>query len=198
MSLDEVIQTERFQASSSKSQVGRAPLSRPLLKGSGFKCARRSNHQPIPKRSQVSGVGQTSISKHAISNIRPERATRILERLSTRYIEYSTAARKEINAKTDEFIELQLLKIEANVDSLQDIIDQQRQEAEVLDLSRNEQAYFQELIQLETQQEELRLSLRSLSALEGYLARGVENTSIPPSTFLTSDAVASGAGRTTL
>ena len=55
-----------------------------------------------------------------------------------RYIEYSTAAREAVNRKTDEFLEQQLLKIEANVDSLQDIIDQQREEAKVLDLTRNE------------------------------------------------------------
>ena len=138
----------------------------------------------------VSGVGQTSILKLQINDIRPERAIEFLDALSTRYIEYSTAAREEVNRKTDEFIETQLIKIEANVDSLQRIIDEQREKAGNLSLTRNEQAYFQELVQLETQQEELRLSLRSLGALEEYLGRGVENTSIPPSAFLTVDAVA--------
>ena len=60
----------------------------------------------------------------------------------------------------------------------------------MLDLTRNEQVYFQELVQLETQREELRLKLRSLTSLESYLGRGVENTNIPPSAFLTADAVA--------
>ena len=57
-------------------------------------------------------------------------------------------------------------------------------------MTRGEQAFFTELIQLETTREKLRLNLRSLEALESYLSRGVENTSIPPSTFLSSDAVA--------
>ena len=187
------LQTRDFKVTIQKAEDGKGTIGQAIAQGQRFQV--HTNDQIINSyRSglSVSGVGQTSILKMQINNIRQERATEFLDALSARYIQYSTAARKEINAKTDEFIELQLLKIEANVDSLQNIIDQQRQEAEVLDLSRNEQAYFQELIQLETQQEELRLSLRSLSALEGYLARGVENTSIPPSTFLTSDAVASG------
>ena len=83
--------------------------------------------------------------------------------MSRRYIEYSTATREAINSKTDEFIETQLLQIEANIDSLQDIIDQQREKSEVIDLTRNEQAYFQELVQLETNQEKLRVNLRSLA-----------------------------------
>ena len=74
--------------------------------------------------------------------------------------------------------------------SLHSIIDQQREEAKVLDLTRNETVYFQELVQVETQREELRLKLRSLTSLESYLSRGVENTSIPPSAFLTQDPVA--------
>ena len=59
-----------------------------------------------------------------------------------------------------------------------------------MDLTRNEEGYFQELLQLETQQEQIRLNLGSLTALEGYLNQGAENTSIPPSAFLTKDAVA--------
>ena len=187
----EVVQNGDFKLAIRRASDGRGTIEQAIAQGQRFQV--RNDEQIIRQyRSglQISGVGQTSILKLQINDIRPERAIEFLDALSKRYIEYSTAAREEVNAKTDEFIETQLFQIEANIDSLQDIIDQQRERAEVLDLTRNEQVYFQELVQLESQREELRLNLRSLEALEDYLGRGVENTSIPPSAFLTSDAVA--------
>ena len=187
----EEVQTGDFRLIIRKAESGRGTIEQAMAQGQRFQV--RSDNQIIGQYRgglSVSGVGQTSILKLQISDILPDRAIEFLDALSVRYIEYSTAAREEVNRRTDEFLEQQLIKIEANVDSLQDIIDQQRQEAEILDLTRNEQAYFTELVQIETQREELRLKLRSLSALEEYLSRGVENTSIPPSTFLTQDAVA--------
>ena len=187
----ETVQTSDFKLVIQRAGDGRGTIEQAIAQGQRFQV--RNDSQIIGQyRSglSVSGVGQTSILKLQVNDIRPERAIEFLDALSKRYIEYSTAAREEVNAKTDEFIETQLIQIEANVDSLQTIIDQQRERAEFLDLTRNEQAYLTELVQLETQQEELRLSLRSLGALEEYLGRGVENTSIPPSAFLTVDAVA--------
>ncbi len=187
----DVVQNGDFKLAVQRATNGRGTIQQAIAQGQRFQV--RNDEQIIRQyRSglRVSGVGQTSILKLQINDIRPERAIEFLDALSKRYIEYSTAAREEVNAKTDEFIETQLFQIEANIDSLQDIIDQQRERAEVLDLTRNEQVYFQELVQLESQREELRLNLRSLEALEDYLGRGVENTSIPPSAFLTSDAVA--------
>lgn len=188
---EDVVQNGDFKLAVQRATNGRGTIEQAIAQGQRFQV--RNDEQIIRQyRSglQISGVGQTSILKLQINDIRPERAIQFLDALSKRYIEYSTAAREEVNAKTDEFIETQLFQIEANIDSLQDIIDQQRERAEVLDLTRNEQVYFQELVQLESQREELRLNLRSLEALEDYLGRGVENTSIPPSAFLTSDAVA--------
>ncbi|MGB0511362.1 MAG: GumC family protein, partial [Flavobacteriales bacterium] len=187
----DLVQNGDFKLIIRRAQESRGTIEQAIAQGQRFQV--RNDNQIIGQyRSglSVSGVGQTSILKLQINDIRPERAMEFLDALSKRYIEYSTAAREEVNRKTDEFIETQLIKIEANVDSLQRIIDEQREKAGNLSLTRNEQAYFQELVQLETQQEELRLNLRSLKALEDYLGRGVENTSIPPSAFLTSDAVA--------
>jgi len=187
----DVVQTGDFKLVMRRTSEGRGSIKQAVAQGQRFQ-VRRDDQIIGQYRSglSVSGVGQTSILKLQINDIRPERAIEFLDALSKRYIEYSTAAREEVNRKTDNFIETQLIQIEANIDSLQGIIDLQREKAEVLDLTRNEQAYFQELVQLETQQEELKLNLRSLRALEDYLGRGVENTSIPPSAFLTSDAVA--------
>ena len=187
----EPIQNGDFTLTIRRSKEGRGTIEQAIEQGQRFQI--RNTTQIINSyrsRLSVSGVGQTSILKMQVNDILPDRAIEFLNALSDRYLEYSTSAREQINQKTDEFIEVQLLQIESNIDSLQDIIDQQRQSAEVYDLTRGEQAFFTELIQLETTREELRLNLRSLEALESYLSRGVENTSIPPSTFLTSDAVA--------
>ena len=185
----EVVQNGDFKLAIRRASDGRGTIEQAIAQGQRFQV--RSDEQLIRQYRaglSIGGVGQTSILKLQIHDLRPERAIEFLDVLSKRYIEYSTAAKEDVNAKTDAFIEAQLVQIEANVDSLQDIIDQQREQAEVIDLTRNEQIYFQELVLLESQREELRLSLRSLEALEAYLGRGVENTSIPPSAFLTSDA----------
>ena len=187
----DVVQTGDFKLSIRRAGDGRGSIEQAIAQGQRFQ-VRNDEDIILQYRSRlsVSGVGQTSILKLQINDIRPERAIEFLDALSKRYIEYSTATREAINSKTDEFIEAQLLQIEANIDSLQDIIDQQREKAEVIDLTRSEQTYFQELVQLESKQEELRVNLRSLGTLEDYLSRGVENTRIPPSTFLSADAVA--------
>ena len=148
---DEAVQTGDFRLIIRRAESGRGTIDQAIAQGQRFQV--RSDNQIINQyRSglSVSGVGQTSILKLAISDILPDRAIAFLDALSVRYIEYSTAAREQVNFKTDEFIEEQLIKIEANVDSLQNIIDLQRQNAEILDLSRSEQAYFQELVQLES------------------------------------------------
>ena len=136
-------------------------------------------------------MGQTSILKLQISNILPDRAIEFLDALSVRYIEYSTAAREAVNRKTDEFLDLQLLKIEANVDSLQDIIDAQREEAKVLDLTRNETGLLSRVGASSN------LSVKNCSSNSAAShhwnptsALASENTSIPPSAFLTQDPVA--------
>ena len=171
---------------------GRGTIQQAIAQGQRFTVRNEAQLiQHYRSKLAVKSVGQTSILNLSVDDNLPERATEFLDALAKRYIAYSTAAREEINRKTDEFLELQLTKIEANVDSLQSIIDQQREEGEVIELTRNEQVYFQELVQLETEEEELKLKLRSLDVLESYLARGIENTSIPPSAFLTEDAVAS-------
>ena len=187
----ETVQNGDFTLTIRKSKEGRGSIEQAIEQGQRFQIRNTSqiiNHY----RSQLSvtSVGQTSILKMQVNDILPDRAIEFLDALSNRYLEYSTSAREEINQKTDGFIAVQLLQIESNIDSLHNIIDQQRQNANVYDLTRGEQAYFAELIQLETTREELRLNLRSLEALESYLSRGAENTSIPPSTFLTNDAVA--------
>ena len=104
---------------------------RPLHKASASRCETTSTSSANTETdSSVNGVGQTSILKLQINDIRPERAIEFLDALSNRYIEYSTAAREEVNRKTDEFIETQLIQIEANIDSLQGIIDEQRRKPE--------------------------------------------------------------------
>ena len=188
---DEIIQNGDFKLAIHKTTENRGTIQQAVEQRQRFQV--RSNNQLISQyrsKVRVSTVGTTSILKLQIDDIRSERAIEFLDALSNRYIDYSTADRKETNRKTDEFIETQLIQIEANIDSLQNIIDQQRENTEVMDLTRNEQGYFQELLQLETQQEQIRLNLGSLIALEGYLNQGAENTSIPPSAFLTKDAVA--------
>ena len=188
---DEIIQNRDFKLAIHKTTENRGTIQQAVEQRQRFQV--RSNNQLISQyrsKVRVSSVGTTSILKLQIDDIRSERAIEFLDALSNRYIDYSTADRKETNRKTDEFIETQLIQIETNIDSLQNIIDQQRENTEVMDLTRNEEGYFQELLQLETQQEQIRLNLGSLTALEGYLNQGAENTSIPPSAFLTKDAVA--------
>ena len=189
---DEEVQTGDFKIRIRRTPETRGTIEQAIAQGQRFQV--RNNAQVLQhyrSRLNVTNVDQTSILSLQISDIRPERGVEFLEALTQRYIEYSTAAREEINAKTDKFIEGQLQKIEADTDSLHRIIDEQREKAEIIDLSRNEQRYFQELVQLETLQEELRIQLQSLTALERYLGRNSENSSIPPPNFLTSDDAAS-------
>ena len=108
----DVVQTGDFKLSIRRAGDGRGSIEQAIAQGQRFQV--RNDEDIIRQyrnRLSVNGVGQTSILKLQINDIRPERAIEFLDALSNRYIEYSTAARKEVNRKTDEFIGTQLIQI---------------------------------------------------------------------------------------
>ena len=139
----------------------------------------------------VDPVDRTSIVILQLEDIQAHRAVEFLNALISTYIDYTAEARTEVNQKTEDFIDEQLTSLEVTMDSLQNIIDQEKADAEVLDLTRDQQQMFLDLVEFESNRQKLNMQLQGLESLEKYLAAGVENTHIPPSSFLSEDRVAS-------
>lgn len=140
---------------------------------------------------KVDPVERTSIVVLQLEDIMAARAVEFLDALIGTYIKYTAEARTVVNQKTEAFIDNQLLALEYTMDSLQSIIDQEKADAEVLDLTRDQQQFFTNLVTLESNRQVFNRQMQGLEALEKYLASGTENTHIPPSSFLSEDRVAS-------
>jgi capsular exopolysaccharide synthesis family protein len=140
---------------------------------------------------KVDNVLRTSIVVLNLEDIMASRAVEFLDALINTYIDYTAEARTDVNQKTEAFIDKQLFSLETAMDSLQNIIDQEKADAEVLDLTRDQQQFFTDLVDLESTRQKYHHQLQGLEALEKYLSTGIENTHIPPTSFLSEDRVAS-------
>jgi len=133
---------------------------------------------------QVENIEGTNILALSSSNTLSGRAQEFLDILSEEYIEYTKEARLKSSLKTEKFINMQLEELVAIMDSLEMQVDRFKERNEILDLSREQTEFFNALVQLETQERELEFRMEALSSLRNYLSSGIEDNSLPPTSYL--------------
>ena len=133
---------------------------------------------------QVENIEGTNILALSSSNTLSGRAKKFLDILSEEYIEYTKESRLKSSLKTEKFINLQLEELVTIMDSLEMQVDGFKERNEILDLSREQTEFFEALVQLETQERELEFRLEALSSLRNYLGSGLEDNSLPPTSYL--------------
>ncbi len=133
---------------------------------------------------QVDNVVGTNILTLQSSSTLVGRAHEFLRILSDEYIEFTKESRLESSLKTEKFINIQLDELVTIMDSLEMQVDGFKKRNEILDLSREQTEFFDALVQLETQERELEFRLEALSSLRNYLGSGLEDNSLPPTSYL--------------
>jgi uncharacterized protein involved in exopolysaccharide biosynthesis len=133
---------------------------------------------------QVENITGTNILTLFSSSTLPGRAQEFLYILSDEYIEFTKEARLESSLKTEKFINIQLEELVTIMDSLEMQVDRFKERNEILDLSREQTEFFNALVQLETQERELEFRMEALNSLRNYLTSGLEDNSLPPTSYL--------------
>jgi len=133
---------------------------------------------------QVENISKTSILSLKATSTLPRRGLQFLDTLSRAYISYTREAKLDASNRTESFINIQLDELTSIMDSLEQQVDLFKEDKDVLDLSREQNEFFNSLVQLETQQRQLDLRLEAMRSLQRYLAVGVEEFGLPPTTYL--------------
>ena len=109
----------------------------------------------------------------------PDRAKRFLDTLAATYIDYTAEARLATNVQTERFINERLQEINALTDTLEQQVDYYRAQNEVLDLTREQNEYFNTLVDLERQLE-MDVQAESSTTWASSSRRGTAALSSPP------------------
>ncbi|MCB0814609.1 MAG: hypothetical protein KDB87_15790, partial [Flavobacteriales bacterium] len=137
----------------------------------------------------VENLEYTTILQVTVEDQIPIKAKLFLDSLSQEYINYTLKSEFDINENTLSYIDRQL-------DEVTDILGRHEQELEeyklnkdILDLNREENRYFQELVRFDNERRRLELMLESLDDLEDYVLNIGDEKLLPPSLYILEDDV---------
>ena len=136
-------------------------------------------HWPVPWRLANDQRGAHERHYHDLHDVFPDRAKRFLDTLAATYIDYTAEARLATNVQTERFINEQLQEINALTDTLERQVDYYRAQNEVLDLTREQNEYFNTLVDLERQLREMDVQAESLDDLGIFLSSRDGNAELP-------------------
>ena len=136
---------------------------------------------------QTTNVERTSVITMTCTDVLPDRAKRFLDTLAATYIDYTAEARLATNMQTEVFINGQLDEINALTDTLERQVDFYRAQNEVLDLTREQNEYFNSLVDLERQLREMDVQAESLDDLGIFLSSRDGSVELPPSSYFMLD-----------
>ncbi|MGB1031543.1 MAG: hypothetical protein ACPGWM_02955, partial [Flavobacteriales bacterium] len=123
----------------------------------------------------IQKVEYTSILTLQSTHELQERAKQFLDTLSAVYIETTLSSQISVNENTEKYIDKQLRELETIMDSLETHLESFKEQKNILDLDREKNEFFEDLIEYESDLRKLELRVESMKNLEEFLDRGVEN-----------------------
>lgn len=134
---------------------------------------------------KINNIEYTSILELSIEDAVESRARLFLDSLSATYIERTLESQKELNTNTLNYIERQLTRISTILDSIETDLEQYKEGRAILDLSREENKYFENINTFDFEKRKLELQLQSIDALEEYILSNPDERLLPPSFYIT-------------
>lgn len=132
----------------------------------------------------IEQVEYTSILTVTIQDALASRAKMFLDTLSNEYIEYSLQSQIQVNENTQDYIEKQLTELTDIIDSLELDLERYKQQKGILDLTREQEEYFNQLLEYEKQKRELELRIESVDALVQYVQTSYNKDALPPAIYI--------------
>ena len=115
------------------------------------------------------------------------RAKMFLDSLSKEYINYTLQSEFDINDNTVNYIDRQLDEVTVILDRHEDELQSYKESKDILDLSRQESQFFNELVGYESQIRQMDLRIKSMESLEDYLLNSADERLLPPAAFIVED-----------
>jgi capsular exopolysaccharide synthesis family protein len=125
----------------------------------------------------------TGILQVTVEDIIPQRAVAFLDTLGRVYIENSLASKLEVNSRTLTYIERQLEELTSMMTTIEDKLQNYKLSQSILDLSREQENAFNQLVDLQSQEKKFDMQLSALSALQKYIIEDKDPEQMPPTLF---------------
>ncbi len=129
----------------------------------------------------------TSILDLRVRDESQERAKMFLDTLGEVYKDFTTQTQKVLNRRTTEYIDLQLKKVTQVLDSIENDLESYKESRAILDLTREEEEFFNQLTEAEKQKTNLKLEYESKSSLRDYLLDTEKSEVAPPALYISDD-----------
>ena len=130
----------------------------------------------------------TSILRIQVTDDIPARAKLFLDTLSEIYIDYTLQKEVSINENTLLYINKQLEEVTYILDSLELNLEKYKANQAILNISREEEEYFNQLTEFEKENRMLELRLESIFSLREYIiTNSSEDPLVPPSLYMIDD-----------
>ncbi|MCC6576471.1 MAG: polysaccharide biosynthesis tyrosine autokinase [Flavobacteriales bacterium] len=138
---------------------------------------------------QVENLEYTTILQVTVEDEIPARAKMFLDTLSREYINYTLQSEFDINQNTLNYIDKQLEEVTVILNRFEDELQHYKESRNILDLSREEDRYFNELVRFDNERRKLELKIQSLNDLEDYIMGLGDEKLLPPSLYILEDDV---------
>lgn len=138
-------------------------------------------------RMAVNNHDFTTILAVSVEDEVPVRAKMFLDTLSRVYIDYTLRSEIDINENTVRYIDRQLDEVSTILERHEDELQAYKENKEILNLSREENIYFDELVKYDHDRRKLELQISSMNSLEEYVLNSTDEQLLPPALFITDD-----------
>ena len=138
---------------------------------------------------KVNNVEYTSILSLELNDEVPNRSKIFLDSLAQVYINYTIQNQFKINENTLRYINLQLDEVVSIMDSIEYDLQNVRDKKGILDIDKESNEYFRDLMTHESLKRQLQLKNKSLISLKDYILTVQDENVIPPSLFIIDDDI---------
>ncbi|MBI3502021.1 MAG: polysaccharide biosynthesis tyrosine autokinase [Bacteroidetes bacterium] len=132
----------------------------------------------------VENLEYSAILEVSMEDISSEHAVAFLDTLCKVYIDNSLKSQIKINENTITYIDRQLDEVVTILDSIENILVQFKEQKNILDLSKEEDMYYQNLTDFEVQKRKYEMQLKSVTYLKDYITSNMNKELLPPSVYV--------------
>lgn len=120
---------------------------------------------------EVTNLDYTSIIELTLRDEIADRAVEVLDTLSRIYVENTLENMRQINENTLNYIDIQLNEVTGIINSIEQELEDFKQDASILNLSKEEESYFNRLVDMDMQMRAYRDEVNALADLTSYLLK---------------------------
>lgn len=132
----------------------------------------------------ITNLEYTSILEIMVQDNIGDRAKVFLDTLSSVFMDYSKRTQLEVNQNTLDNIEKQIDEVQKIILEIESALIAYKNDNDILNLSREEDDYFDKYVEFNKEKREIAVRLSSLQGLESYILTSVDEHLLPPSFYV--------------